>query len=98
MKLIACLLILSLFFAFWSNSFTGPTVGEAPEGEVVLEQLYRGPSPLPWWWRDVWAEWLCPPAAAGESGVGSFACFAGSAVSSNNGCSDSVFCGEKGKC
>ena len=67
MKLIACLLILSLFFAFWSNSFTGPTVGEAPEGEVVLEQLYRGPSPLPWWWRwDVWAEWLCPPRCRGR--------------------------------
>jgi IS1 family transposase len=62
MKLIACLIVLSLIFAFWSNSFIGSTISEAPKGHLVLEQLQTHRSPVPWWWRwDVWAEWLCPP-------------------------------------
>jgi IS1 family transposase/transposase-like protein len=69
MKLIVCLLILSLICAFWSSGFIGSTVGEAPKGDIVLEQpfaklrtlLQRDPSPMPWWWRwDMWAEWLTP--------------------------------------
>ena len=70
MKPIACLIILSLIFAFWSNSFIGSTASEIPEGDVALEQpfdklrplLQRDQSPGPKWWTwDIWAEWLCPP-------------------------------------
>ena len=70
MKPIACLIVLSLIFAFWSNSFIGSMASETPEGDVALEQpfdklrplLQRDQSPGPKWWTwDIWAEWLCPP-------------------------------------
>ena len=69
MKLIACLVVLSVVFAFWSNGFTGSTVSEATKSHVVLEQsfdrlrtpLQRDQSSVAGWWTwDVWAEWLLP--------------------------------------
>ena len=67
MKLIVCLAVLLLIFAFWSSSFIGSAPSEAPEGYVVLEQLQIDRSPVPAWWAwEVWAEWLCPPRRRGR--------------------------------
>ena len=75
MKLIACLIVLSLFFAFWSSGFIGSTVSEAPKGHTVLEQPFdrlrtllqsdRSPVAGRWTW-DVWAEWIWPPRRRGR--------------------------------
>jgi len=62
MKLIACLIVLSLVFAFWSSGFTSSTINGALGDHVVLEQLRSDRSPTPTWWTwDIWAERLCPP-------------------------------------
>jgi IS1 family transposase len=70
MKLIACLIVLSLVFAFWSSGFTSSTMSGALRDHMVeahgraplLEQLRSDRSPAPSWWaREIWAEWLCPP-------------------------------------
>ena len=67
MKLIVCLTVLSLIFIFWSSSFTGSALGEAPEGYAVLERLQIDRSPVPGWWAgEVWVEWLCPLRCRGR--------------------------------
>jgi IS1 family transposase/transposase-like protein len=60
MKLIACLMVLSLVFAFWPSGFMVSTVSEISKDHVVLEQLHSDQPPVAGWWTwDVWAEWLC---------------------------------------
>jgi len=67
MKLIVCLVVLSLIFVFSSNGIVGSTADEVPTGHAVLEQLQRSPSSPPGWWTwDVWAEWLRPPRRGGR--------------------------------
>ena len=57
MKLIACLIVLSLILAFWSTGLASPKVSTEPEGHIVLEQLQRDHSPIPPWWNwDMWVE------------------------------------------
>jgi len=43
MKLIACLVILSLFFAFWSSGFMVSTISEIPKDHAVLDQSFDRP-------------------------------------------------------
>lgn len=67
MKLIACLIVLSLIIAFWSTDLTSPEARAEPEGHTgcssptVLEQLQGDHSPVPHrWGRDVWVERIVP--------------------------------------
>ena len=69
MKLIVCLVVLSLFFVFWSSAFIVSTASEVPKGHTVLEQAFDRfrtsiggdqSSVTGWWTWDVWAEWLLP--------------------------------------
>jgi IS1 family transposase len=62
MKLIACLIALSLIIAFWSTGLASPRAGTVPAGHTVPEQLQsdHAPFPLPLWWGwDVWVERVC---------------------------------------
>lgn len=61
MKLIACLIVLSLIIPFWSTGLIRPRAGAGSEEPTVLEQLQRGHSPLPPWWDLMWAERVCLP-------------------------------------
>ena len=57
MKLIACLIVLSLILVFWSTGLAGPKVSTGLESHIVLEQLQRDHSPIPPWWSwDMWGE------------------------------------------
>jgi IS1 family transposase len=61
MKLIACLIVLSLTLAFWSTGLGSPKVSTEPEGHIVLEQLQRDHSPiLSWWGWDMWMKRTWP--------------------------------------
>jgi hypothetical protein len=61
MKLIACLIVLSLISAFWSTGPVSPGASTVLEDHIVLEQLHRGHSPIPLWWsRDMWMERVFP--------------------------------------
>jgi len=56
MKLIACLIVLSLISAFWSTGLVSPRVNPVPASHTVLEQLERDHAPIPpWWGWDMWA-------------------------------------------
>jgi IS1 family transposase len=62
MKLIACLIVLSLISAFWSTGLVSPGASTVPEGHTVLEQLQRDHSPIPLGWgRDMWMERVFSP-------------------------------------
>ncbi len=76
MRLIACLIVLSLIIPFWSTGPTSPGAHIEPRdqagcsGPTVLEQpfgklrttLQRDHSPIPSWWDvDMWAERIFPP-------------------------------------
>jgi len=62
MKLIACLIILSLIVAFSSTGLANPRASAVPESHIVPEQLQRDHSPIPPWWDlDMWVERICPP-------------------------------------
>jgi IS1 family transposase len=66
MKLIACLIVLSLVFVFWSSGFVSSIVDEGSKGVKALEQPHRDLSPgMTGWTWEVWAEWLCPPRRRG---------------------------------
>ena len=61
MKLIACLIVLSLIFVFWSSALTDSTVRRMPKGHPVLEQPPSHQAVRPRWWSwEIWAEWLMP--------------------------------------
>jgi hypothetical protein len=75
MKLIACLIVLSLISTYWSTDLASPEASTGPEGHAdcssptVPEQpcdklrttLHRDHPPIPLWWGwDMWAEWGCP--------------------------------------
>ena len=62
MKLIACLVILSLIFVFWSSALTDSTVRKTPKDYPVLEQFHSYRAFRPSWWSwEIWSEWLMPP-------------------------------------
>jgi IS1 family transposase len=67
MKLIACLIVLSLISTYWSTDLASPEASTEPEGHAdcssptVPEQLHRDHPPIPLWWGwDMWAEWVSP--------------------------------------
>jgi len=67
MKLIVCLIVLSLISTYWSTDLASPEASAEPEGHVdcssptVPEQLHRDHPPIPLWWGwDMWAEWVFP--------------------------------------
>jgi hypothetical protein len=61
MKLIACLIVLSLIVAFWSTGLASPIAGTGPRGHAVLEQSQKDHAPAPpWWGRDMWVERISP--------------------------------------
>ena len=62
MKLIACLIVLSLIVAFWSTGLASPKASTVPEDLIVLEQLQRDHGPISLWWGwDVWGGRAYPP-------------------------------------
>jgi IS1 family transposase len=75
MKLIACLIVLSLISTYWSTDLASPEASTESESHVdcsrliVPEQpfdklrttLQRDDSPIsPWWGWDMWVEWVSP--------------------------------------
>jgi IS1 family transposase len=62
MKLIVCLVVLSLISAFWSTGLAGPGTSTVPEDHTVPEQLQRDHSPVSLWQAcDMWIERAFPP-------------------------------------
>jgi len=66
MKLIVCLIVLSLISTYWSTGFAGPEASTEPEGQmgcsspIAPEQLQRDhPLIPPWWDWDMQVEKVC---------------------------------------